>query len=81
MNFSDFISDLHDLLKAEIAAVYDGTDYLRPDPGDVIAEVLAGIRADARGEADHMANCGRVDDCTAQAIVLQRFADWLETAS
>ncbi len=70
--------DLIDLIRAELAAVHADAAGPIPDAGDVIDEVLAWTRRDLREEADALAACRKVDDCTAQAIVRRRLADYLE---
>lgn len=80
MSIADFTGDpvLRELVAAEIAEVFAGTDYLRPDVGDVIADAIRLVRYAARTDATSLAVCEKVDDCTATALVLGRFADWLE---
>ena len=76
----DFCADptMRAAVKEAIGSVYEDTDYIRPDVGDVVADVLAVVRADIRERAEDQAGCGHVDDCSAKAIVLRRLADWLE---
>lgn len=75
---TEFVDNLRPVIADVINDVYSGTGYMRPDAGDVIAEALADARAEIRGTARGYARCNKVDDCTAQAIVLVRLADWLE---
>lgn len=75
-----FLSD--DLLLAEVAATiertYDGTDYLRPDVGDVIADALEVVRENVGDLAEDGADCSKVDSCAATAVVFRRLAEWLD---
>lgn len=80
MSIAEFTADpaLRGLVAAEIARVFAGTDALRPDVDDVIADAMALVRDAARNLVADMAGCLEVDDCTATAVVLGRFVGWLE---
>lgn len=80
MSIADFTADpvLRELVADEIARVFDGSDDLRPDVDDVIADAMAMVREAARNLVADMAGCLEVDDCTATALVLGRFVGWLE---
>lgn len=82
MSIADFTGDpvLRELVAAEIARVFDGSDVLRPDVDDVIADALALVREAARRDIAGLAGCDQVDDCTATALVLGRFVDWMEAS-
>lgn len=82
MSIADFTGDpvLHELVAAELARVFADTDYPRPDVADVIADAIGMVLVDIRRHIGALMPCETVDDCTATAIVLGRFADWLEAA-
>lgn len=71
--------DLRALVQAQLDATYEGDDYfIRPDPQDVIVDAMVMARSDIRDAAADLADCNKPDDCTARAVVLRRFADWME---
>lgn len=73
---------LDDVIYDVLDDVYEGTDYPRDIPSDVIDNALATVAADVFDRAEDMATCNKVDTCTAQAEVLYRLARLLhpETA-
>lgn len=82
MSIAEFTGDpvLRELVAAEIDRVFDGTDALRPDVGDVIADAMALVRDAVRSQIVGLAGCEELDDCTATALVLGRFVGWLEAS-
>lgn len=64
-------------VKAEIDAAFADTDYPKPTVSEVIDHVVRRAQEELRDRADDLAQCNKVDDCVAQAVVLSHIADWL----
>lgn len=73
--------DVRAAIITELIATHDGTDYPIPTVGDVIQDTLNAVARELDEEADSLADCNKVDTCTAQAIVLRRLAALLRGES
>lgn len=66
--------DLLDRVERELLATYDGTQYPIPPVEEVIALVLQQTMIDLHDRARELADCVKVDTCTAEAIAYRHFA-------
>lgn len=70
---------LLDDIRDELTGVYSnsGIEDRQPSPEDVIRGALVEIATDLRLDADGQWECNKVDECTVNALIRYRLADWL----
>jgi adenosylmethionine-8-amino-7-oxononanoate aminotransferase len=64
-------------VEAALNLAYDDDPY-RPDVAEMVGSAFAIAIRDIRERAEDMAGCNSHDNCAAEAVVLERLADWLE---
>lgn len=69
--------DLLARITRELAEVFDDVPYLVPAAAEVVRSVLIDVASELHGDARTRESCTKVDDCTAEAIVLRALADWV----
>lgn len=82
MTLKEFMNDpgLIAAVREQLVATYEGVPGVRaPDPEEVIDEAVRSIRLETIDRIGEQATCNHVDDCRARAVVLERFAAWMET--
>jgi hypothetical protein len=81
MTLKEFMTDpsLRREVQEQLEASFEATGEPGPEVDEVIKEALSSVSAESTDRAVDMINCNHVDDCRAKALVLGRFANWMES--